>query len=625
VVYVSGGSLFLLDSLEPDAGPRRVEVRLGGARVGLQRKPLTIQAGRQEDISEPWVGAVSDIAPDQTGRASAVEVRGTIHWLTHRDGPVRALADSPGVRRRLPAVLGDTGRVVWVTDKGGDDAIEVGATTGGEPQTLVAAGKVEDHVETRVDPPGLDQRIVPAPVAGARYSGLRTVQGGLVWLRQPSRGELGDDLPRLGEEPPRAALEHLDLATGKKQVLADSVDAVHVSGDGLRLVVRDKEALRVVPASEKVEKDDDPRVIEVDLDRLRPRSTPAAEWTQMYHEAWRLMRDHFWREDMGGVDWAAARDRYAPMLDRIASHDDLVDLIWEMHGELESSHAYVMPPPPADRPGTHQGLLGADLSFADGAWRVSRVVPGESSEPRARSPLTAPSVVVGLGDAIVAVDGRPTSRTQGPGSLLVGTADKPVELTIIPAGGDEARAVVVVPLADEFPLRYQDWVDDRRAYVHAQTDGRIGYLHVPDMMSGGWDVNRGYEPVSYPEEARRGPMVCLTDMYAGSDGDIVTAAIKALGLGPVVGTRTWGGVIGIDARYKLVDGTTVTQPRFSFWFEQFGWGVENYGVDPDIEVPAAPHDRVAGNDVQLDRALRLVEQQLAKTPASTPPGLPPLT
>ena len=843
VVYVSGGSLFVLDSLEADAEPRRVEVRLGGARVGLQQKPLTIKAGRQEDMSEPWVGAVSDISPDHTGRASVVEVRGTIHWLTHRDGPVRALADSPGVRRRLPTVLGDTGRVVWVTDRDGDDAIEVGAT-GGEPQTLVSAGKVgrvlemaaspdgrrlavaahdgrllildvpegeltrsarvrvvdtttqgdmdglafspdsswlawsapgpmplrqirmvevgraratafdvtplrfadteptfttdgkhlaflsvrsfdpvydaftfdlsfpngcrpylvplaastpspfdpepggrapvplgappasaagsavepQDHVETRVDPPGLDQRIVPTPVAGARYSGLRSVHGGLVWLRQPSLGELGDDLPRLGEEPPRATLEHLDLVTGKKQVLVDAVDAVYVSGDGLRLVVRDKDALRVVPASEKVEKDDDPRVIEVDLDRLRPRSTPAAEWTQMYHEAWRLMRDNFWREDMGGVDWAAARDRYAPMLDRIASHDDLVDLIWEMHGELESSHAYVMPPLPADRPGTHQGLLGADLSFEDGAWRVRRVVPGESSEPRARSPLTAPGVVVGVGDEIVAVDGRPTSRTQSPGSLLVGTADKPVELTIVPAGGDEARAVVVVPLADEFPLRYQDLVNDRRAYVHAQTDGRIGYLHVPDMMSGGWaqvhrdlrvevtreglildvrgnrgghtsqlivekvarkvigwDLNRGYEPVSYPEEARRGPMVCLTDMYAGSDGDIVTAAIKALGLGPVVGTRTWGGVIGIDGRYKLVDGTTVTQPRFSFWFEQFGWGVENYGVDPDIEVPAAPQDRVAGDDVQLDRALRLVQQQLAKAPASTPPGLPPLT
>jgi len=129
VVYVSGGSLFLLDSLDPEVVPRHVEVRLRGARVGLQQKPLTIKAGRQEDMPEPWVGAVSDIAPDHTGRASAVAVRGTIHWLSHRDGPVRAMADSPGVRRRLPTVLGDTGRVAWVTDKDGDDAIEVGATT----------------------------------------------------------------------------------------------------------------------------------------------------------------------------------------------------------------------------------------------------------------------------------------------------------------------------------------------------------------------------------------------------------------------------------------------------------------------------------------------------------------
>lgn len=223
---------------------------------------------------------------------------------------------------------------------------------------------------------------------------------------------------------------------------------------------------------------------------------------------------------------------------------------------------------------------------------------------------------------------------------------------------------MVTPLAEEFSLRYQAWVNDRREYVHAKTDGRVGYLHVPDMVSGGWaqlhrdlrteigrdavivdvrgnrgghtsqlvieklartvvgwDVSRGFEPYTYPMDARRGPMVAVTDMHAGSDGDIVTAAIRELNLGPVVGTRTWGGVVGIDGRYQLVDGTGVTQPRYAFWFERFGWGVENYGVDPDIEVEVSPQDRADGTDVQLDYAIELITEQLAKTPAKQPPAL----
>ncbi|HEY7042445.1 MAG TPA: PDZ domain-containing protein, partial [Nocardioidaceae bacterium] len=405
----------------------------------------------------------------------------------------------------------------------------------------------------------------------------------------------------------------------------------------------------------------------VDLNRVRIEIEPQAEWRQMYDEAWRLMRDHYWRPDMGGTDWGAARERYAPLLSRLGSHDDLVDLIWELQGELGTSHAYVLPDPDDVEPTRRQGLLGADLEYADDAWRIARVIPGEPSDRNARSPLTAPGVGARVGDAIVAVDGRRPSRTRSPYALMLGTADKPVELTIAPADGGAARRAVVVPLADEMPLRYQDWVNDRRRYVHEQTAGRVGYLHVPDMVSGGWaqlhrdlrtemrrdalivdvranrgghtsqlvveklarrvigwDLTRGYEPESYPLDARRGPLVAVTDMYAGSDGDIVTAAIQSLGLGQVVGTRTWGGVVGIDGRYRLIDGTLVTQPRYAFWFEDFGWGVENYGVDPDVEVEVAPQDRVAGNDVQLDRALALVEQQLRRTPPKVAPALPDL-
>jgi tricorn protease len=292
------------------------------------------------------------------------------------------------------------------------------------------------------------------------------------------------------------------------------------------------------------------------------------------------------------------------------------------------------------------------------------VLPGESSDPRARSPLEAPGVAVRPGDELTAVDGLPVDPVRGPWPLLAGTAGKPVELSVRSASG-EPRAVVVVPLRDERRLRYQDWVAGRRALVRELSDGRLGYLHIPDMVgegwahfhrdlrtemlfsglvmdvrgnSGGhisqlvveklarrviaWEVGRGVQPVSYPYDARRGPLVTVTDEWAGSDGDIVTAAIRLLGLGPVVGTRTWGGVIGIEGvpGHELVDGTHMTVPRYAFSFTDFGWSVENYGVEPDVEVLISPDDWAAGRDPQLETAVRLALEALEKQPAVTPPG-----
>ncbi|WP_291418463.1 PDZ domain-containing protein [Actinophytocola sp.] len=381
------------------------------------------------------------------------------------------------------------------------------------------------------------------------------------------------------------------------------------------------------------------------------------------------MRDHFWRADMGGVDWAAVRERYRPLVDAVGSHDELVDLLWELQGELGTSHAYVTPPGGGYESARRIGLLGADIERdEDGGWRVTRILPGESSDPHGRSPLRAPGVAVRVGDAILAVDGRPVSSAQGPGPLLAGTADKPVELRIGPAGGGPARSVVVVPLLDDMLLRYHDWVAGRRAHVHEASEGRIGYLHVPDMVATGWaqlhrdlrleiqrealivDVreNRGghlsqlvveklgrtiigwqvsrngHRAESYPGDAPRGPVIAVANEFSGSDGDIVNAAIKTLGIGPVVGVRTWGGVIGIDMRYHLVDGTLVTQPRYATWLRGPGWGVENYGVDPDVEVVMTPRDHAEGRDPQLDTAVRLALEALARTPAATPPELPPL-
>jgi tricorn protease len=552
-------------------------------------------------------------------------------------------------------------------DQDGDTSAATGpgagpAEDGGEPK-----GDRPRTPATKVDTEGLADRIVPFPVEAGRYSGLRAAKGGVLWLRHPLVGTLGSALATPEAQPPGTVLERYDLTRLRTEDIADDADDFSVTGDGSRVLLTSGGRLRVVPADSKADSDDDSgSSVTVDLSRIRVTVRPPQEWRQMFDETHRLMRDNFWRADMGGLDWDAVADRYRPLLDRVATHDDLVDLLWELHGELRTSHAYVSPPGGYRDPLHRQGLLGADLSRdEDGTWRIARVLPGESSDPQARSPLAAPGVAVRAGDALVAVGGHPVDPLTGPGPLLVGAAGKPVELTVAPVGGGSVRHVVAVPLADEEPLRYHDWVADRRAHVHRASGGRLGYLHVPDMVSSGWaqlhrdlrvevareglvvdvrenrgghtsqlvveklarrivgwDVPRGSHPSSYPQDAPRGPVVTVANEFSGSDGDIVNAAVRALGIGPVVGTRTWGGVIGIDSRYRLVDGTGVTQPKYAMWLEGYGWDVENHGVDPDVEVPHTPQDWARGGDPQLDAAIGLALAALAERPAKTPPELP---
>ncbi|MFJ7022464.1 S41 family peptidase [Streptomyces sp. NPDC101117] len=518
---------------------------------------------------------------------------------------------------------------------------------------------------TRIDLEGLADRIVPFPVEAGRYSDLRAAKDGVLWLRHPVRGALGAARASLDDPEPKTELERYDLVQRRVEHLADDADHFEVSGDGKRVLLWTDGRLKVVPSDRRASGDEDgDSNVTVDLGRVRQRVDPSAEWRQMFEETGRIMRDHFWRADMNGVDWAGVLDRYRPLLDRVATHDDLVDLLWEVQGELGTSHAYVGGH--GHGGGPRQGLLGADVSrHEDGSWRIDRILPSETSDPEARAPLAAPGVAVRPGDAIAAVAGVPVDPVTGPGPLLVGTAGKPVELTISPAGGGEVRHTVVVPVADEQPLRYHAWVADRRAYVHERSGGRLGYLHVPDMQAPGWaqihrdlrvevareglvvdvrenggghtsqlvveklarrivgwELPRGMRPNSYPMDAPRGPVVAVANEFSGSDGDIVNAAIKALGLGPVVGTRTWGGVIGIDSRYHLVDGTLVTQPKYAIWLEGYGWDVENHGVDPDVEVVQRPQDWAAGRDAQLDEAIRIALEALETTPAKTPPALP---
>ena len=524
----------------------------------------------------------------------------------------------------------------------------------GRPAEPEGPGEVPATVG--LDVAGLAERIVPFPVAAGRYDKLRAVRDGVVWLELPRAGELGETVIGAAEEQPESRLVRYDLAERRRSVEVGALDDYAVSADGARLAYRKAESLEIKPTGVD-------EVVSVDLDRIRVTVEPPAQWTQMYHETWRLMRDNFWRADMAGVDWAAMADRYRPLLDRIGSADDLHDVLWELQGEMGSSHAGVLPPAAGGDPALAQGLLGADVERAeDGTWRIARILPGESSVIGARSPLAAPGVAAAPGDLIVAVAGRPVDPDLGPNALLAGQAGQPVELTLRRDGAD--RRAVVVPLASEQAARYYDLVARQRAVVCEASGGRLGYLNIPDMMGRGWAefhrdmytefqqdglivdlrdtqggdagqlvaeklarriigwvVSRYEEPWSYPADAPRGPIVAITDEYASSGGDLVIQALKSYRIATVVGTRTWGGVRGVDLKYELVDGTLVAQPKYAFWFADVGWAAENHGVDPDVEVTIAPHDWAAGRDPQLDTAVRLALQALEERAPAAPPAV----
>jgi tricorn protease len=343
----------------------------------------------------------------------------------------------------------------------------------------------------------------------------------------------------------------------------------------------------------------------------------------------------------------------------VATRAELSDLVWELQGELGTSHAYEMGGDHRKPPALALGRLAAELAPAPAGrsgWQIVRTVQGDAWDATADSPLNAIGVLAQPGDCIVAVGGRPVDAATPPQALLVNQAGQKVSLTLQAHDGS-TREVLVKALADENPARYREWVERNRAWVHEHSGGRVGYLHLPDMMSAGFaefhryfgaecehealivDVryNRGGhvsqlllekvarkriarcdsrwgQPLSYPEEAPAGPVVALTNEHAGSDGDIFSHCFKLMGVGPLVGQRTWGGVIGIWPRHKLADGSETTQPEYAFWFKDVGYAVENFGTEPTLEVANAPQeDAVAGpaNDVQLHRALEVASSLTA--------------
>lgn len=549
-----------------------------------------------------------------------------------------------------------------------DDAL---APDGKEPDSVAPDGREPDQQPggqpVRIDLDGITRRIVPFPVPVGRYDRVQGIKGKAIWSGHPVEGTLD----RSDRTAATGWVEAFDFVTQKLERQIEEVSDFRVGPDGRTLLYWSGQRLRVVRAGVKPAEDEPASTPGrasgwIDLNRVKVSVAPAAEWRQMFREAWLLQRERFWTEDMSGVDWDEVYRRYLPLLDRVGTRSEFSDLVWELHGELGTSHAYEGGGEYRPGPQYQQGFLGVEWERVPdtGGYRIGTILEGDVWRADATSPLNRPGTDVRPGDEVIAINGQPVGGPGGtassPGHRLVNLADQEVRLTV--RQGDEApRTSVVRTLASETPARYRDWVEANRRVVRERTGGRVGYLHIPDMMwNGHAEFHRGFlteydrealiidvrynrggavsglllqklarrrlgyahsrwgTPEPYQEQSPRGPMVALTNEWAGSDGDIFSHTFKMLGLGPLIGKRTWGGVIGIYPRRALADGTVTTQPEYSFAFDDVDWGVENYGTDPDIEVDIAPQDYARGLDPQLDRAIVVALDRLAEQPAHQP-------
>lgn len=515
---------------------------------------------------------------------------------------------------------------------------------------------------------GIENRVLALPVSPGRYPQLEAISGKVLYTSLPVEGSLHRQMLSMGEPPAQATLHAFDLKTQQTETLVRGITAFQLSGNRRQMLYRAGNKLRVVKAGQKPDENaakEPPGEKSgwIDLSRIKISVTPPLEWAQMFAEAWRLQRDHFWNEEMSKVDWERVYRRYRPLLDRVSTRGEFSDLTWEMQGELGTSHAYEIGGDYRPDPQYPLGFLGADIDF-DGdndAWKISRIVRGDPWEEQAGSPLIRSGVNAREGETVLAINGRPLSRETSPGELLVHQAGTEVSITLGDERGESPRTTSVKTLKSEASARYRDWVEANRSLIRERTDGRVGYIHVPDMgptgysefhraflaeverdglivdvrFNGGGHVSgllleklarrrlafvktRWYGAEPWPDSSPAGPMVAVTNEWAGSDGDIFSHSFKMLGLGPLIGKRTWGGVIGINPRQPLVDRGITTQPEFSFWFADAGWDVENRGTDPDIEVEVRPQDYAEGADPQLDRALQEIERILSENPPLKP-------
>ncbi|MET8004198.1 S41 family peptidase [Nonomuraea glycinis] len=522
--------------------------------------------------------------------------------------------------------------------------------------------KDEQPHEVEVDIEGLQDRVLSLPVEDGLYSSLQAVDGGLVWLKGSLQGTIGAGAASTVHNS-LPDVHVFDLHRGEYHQGATEARWCWASADGSRLIVRRSGGVSSLlsPLRKGGEAS-----FEIDLSPIRVLSDPVSEWRLGYAEAGRVYEEDFWDVTMGGVDWHETLSLYRGLIDRISTPNEFVDLLLEVAGELGTSHAYVNPPYNG-RSSEPMGKLGADfvrvVSGPSVAWKIAKIFRGEPADPMAISPLMSSGAQVSVGDEILEIGGVAVDPAIGPLPLLSGSANSTVEITMASGHTGDLYRVIVRPIADEQYLRYHEWVRVRRALVHRLSGGRVGYVHIPDLMGYGyahfhrdlrtefaldglivdfrnnrggsasqlvverlakrvlaWGVGRVGAATRYPADSRRGFIVFCADENAGSGGDVLAAVVKSLKMGPIVGTRTWGGtVLYRDPPHGLVDGTHIYVPHIGMWFDSAGWSVENHGVEPDIEVLISPEDWAVGRDSQLLRAVDLAMDSIN----SSIPLLPP--
>jgi tricorn protease len=574
------------------------------------------------------------------------------NYATNRDAYIYALALRKDVKHPFPSESDEVS-----VSKQPDKPTEAAPTEQPKPAEPKPESTPKPPANLVIDFDGITTRVARVPVGADNYGGLAAKAGHLLYFVGPAFY-----YGRQGDRP--AQLKIFAFKDRKETTIADDVNGYAMSGDGSKVLVRQGPGFNLYDATPQGDKTKKP----VPTTGLVVDRVPVEEWNQIFNEVWRRYRDWFYVPNMHGYDWVALREQYKPLLQYVAHRSDLNYVIAEMISELTVQHAYIeggdfqIPPRP------RVGLPGArfELDKQSGRYRISKIFEGENEEDIYRSPLREIGVNVNVGDYVLAIDGEDLKGTDDPYRLLRNKADNTVQLTVNSRPTmDGSRTVSYRPITDEGNLIYLDWVSRNRRKVEEATGGRVGYIHVPDMgaagirefikwyypqlnkeglivdvrANGGGNVSRmlierlrrkvlalNYqrtddEASTYPDGVFLGPMVALLDGNSASDGDIFPAMFREAGLGPLIGKRSWGGVVGISNRGNLIDGGAVFVPGSAFASKDGQWIIEGHGVDPDIEVDNDPSSEIAGRDPQLERGIAEVMAKL-KTPVKLPPRPP---
>ena len=511
----------------------------------------------------------------------------------------------------------------------------------------------------QIDFPGLASRVSQVPIPPGMFRHLVARKDKLFYLSIPiEAAQIGAPGPA-----PRPSLHAFDVKKREDKILMEGVGAYEVDKEGGKLIYGGDGTLGIVDAAPGKKVGDG----RLNLAALQVQSDPKVEWPELLREAWRVERDFYWDPGMGGADWAAIGKRYEALLPWVAHRSDLNYIIGEMIAELDTGHTYVGGGDMPDRKRVGVGLLGADLEPDGGFFRIKKILPGENWSDLTRSPLTEPGLKVKEGDYLIAVEGQPVRADREPYAYFQSMADKIITLKINDKPSAQgAWDILVKTIGSEGTLRYLNWVETNRRKVDQATGGRVAYMHVPDTSSlgvvmfdkyfagqlgrdglivderynhGGWSPDFYTEKLGrrvllalsprdgkefVPQAGYFGPKIMLVNERAGSGGDLFPYYFKKEKIGPLVGTRTWGGVIGMGGLPPMMDGSSVTAPGWAWWEPNpgGGWVVENHGVDPDVTVEQRPDLEVQGYDPQLEKAIEIALEGLKTVPPLKRPPYP---